>query len=256
MTLRLCFQALAGLKTLCRGDETRSRIGMLDSNLSTPLVGRMRITTPAYDMSLLAQHLIIDFPEYYHFYSEREFVYHGIKQGNRNPLLYRNIGADGLKTGHTDLAGYGLTASAIRDGRRLVLVVNGLPNMQARADESARLIDWGFREFSVYTLFKPDEVIDEAPVWLGEAPTAPVMVQGGLKVTMAPEERRSMKVVLSMDVPVPAPVVKGTRLGKVVISGSNFVTREIPVVAAANVDRLGMVGRVFAAARHIVFGSP
>ncbi|HYH18896.1 MAG TPA: D-alanyl-D-alanine carboxypeptidase family protein, partial [Azospirillum sp.] len=97
----------------------------------------------ARDLAILAERLIKDFPEYYHYYSIRDFQYHGIKQGNRNPLLYRGIGADGLKTGHTDAAGYGLTGSAEREGRRLILVVNGLPSMQARADESARLIEWG-----------------------------------------------------------------------------------------------------------------
>lgn len=108
----------------------------------------------ARDLAILAEHLIKDFPEYYHYYSIREFKYHGINQGNRNPLLYRGMDVDGMKTGHTEAGGYGLTASAEREGRRLILVVNGLPNMQARADESARLIEWGFREFATYALFK------------------------------------------------------------------------------------------------------
>jgi serine-type D-Ala-D-Ala carboxypeptidase (penicillin-binding protein 5/6) len=209
----------------------------------------------ARDLARLAQRLITDFPEYYHYYSIREFTYHKIKQGNRNPLLYRNIGADGLKTGHTDAAGYGLTASAERDGRRLVLVVNGLPNMQARADESARLIEWGFREFQNYALFKRGDVVDEARVWLGQTPTVPVTVAKDLKVTMTPSERDGMKVTLVTPTAVAAPIKAGDPVGKLVITGPGFSAKEVPVVAAADVERKGVFGRAVAAARYFVFGS-
>jgi serine-type D-Ala-D-Ala carboxypeptidase (penicillin-binding protein 5/6) len=209
----------------------------------------------ARDLAKLAQRLITDFPEYYHYYSIREFTYHKIKQGNRNPLLYRNIGADGLKTGHTDAAGYGLTASAERDGRRLVLVVNGLPNMQARADESARLIEWGFREFQNYALFKRGDVVDEARVWLGQIPTVPVTVAKDLKVTMTPSERDGMKVTLVTPTAVAAPIKAGDPVGKLVITGPGFSAKEVPVVAAADVERKGVFGRAVAAARYFVFGS-
>lgn len=208
----------------------------------------------ARDLAKLAQRLIVDYPEYYHYYSIREFTYHKIKQGNRNPLLYRNIGADGLKTGHTDAAGYGLTASAERDGRRLVLVVNGLPNMQARADESARLIEWGFREFQNYALFKKGDVIDEAKVWLGQAPTVPVTVTADLKVTMTPAERDGMKVTLATPAAVPAPIKAGDPVGKLIITGPGFSAKEIPVVAAADVERKGVFGRALAAISHYALG--
>ncbi len=116
-----------------------------------------------------------DFPEYYHYYAEHEFVHGGIKQGNRNPLLYRNIGADGLKTGHTQAAGYCLTASAKQGDRRLILVVTGLGSMQARSDESERLIGYGFREFDNYALFKAGEEVATGDVWLGTADTVPIV---------------------------------------------------------------------------------
>lgn len=209
----------------------------------------------ARDLSTLAKRLITDFPEYYHYYSIREFTYHGIKQGNRNPLLYRNIGVDGMKTGHTEVAGYGLTASAIRDGRRLVLVVNGLPNMQARADESARLIEWGFREFNTYTLFKAGDTIEQVPVWLGEQETVPVTVDADLNQTMARTDRPNMKVTLVTNAPVAAPLAKGTPVGKLVISAPGAPTREVPVVAAVDVGRLGFFGRAVAAAKYLVFGT-
>ena len=122
----------------------------------------------ARDLAVLAERTIKDFPEYYHFYSEKEFTYNGIKQGNRNPLLYKSVGADGLKTGHTKEAGYGLTASAKQADRRVVLVVAGLPSMAARAEESVRLIDYAFREFENVPLVKAGEQVETASVWLGE----------------------------------------------------------------------------------------
>jgi D-alanyl-D-alanine carboxypeptidase (penicillin-binding protein 5/6) len=206
------------------------------------------------DLSTLAKAMIDTFPEYYHYFSERDFTYHGIKQGNRNPLLYRNIGVDGLKTGHTEIAGFGLIASAVRDGRRLILVINGLQSMQARADEPARLLEWGFREFNVYTLFKPGEPVDELPVWLGQSATVPVITGGGFKVTLAQQERRGLKVTMQAQVPLPAPIVKGATVGKLVITAPGFVTREVPLVAAADVPRLGFLGRLGAAAHHVMFG--
>ncbi len=237
--------------------ERAHEIGMKDSNFvnATGWPDDNHYST-CRDLATLARALILTFPEYYHYDAERDFTYHGIKQGNRNPLLYRNMGVDGLKTGHTEIAGYGLIASAQRDGRRLILVVNGLPSMQARADEPARLIEWGFREFSAYTLLKPGESVDSLPVWLGQAPTVAAVTGGGLTVTMAQEERRGLKVTLQAQVPVPAPIVKGQTIGKLVITAPGFITREVPLVAAEDVARLGFFGRLGAAARHALFGSP
>jgi len=211
--------------------------------------------TTARDMATLAYRLIVDFPEYYRFYSEREFTYHGIKQGNRNPLLYRGIGADGIKTGHTDAAGYGLTASAERNGRRLILVVNGLPSMQARADESARILEWGFREFSLVSLFRPGDVVDSAPVWLGMQEKVPVTVEAPASITVERADRDKLQVKMVLDGPVPAPVAKGTKVGRLVVSGPVLGTREFPLVAAEDVQQLNFLGRIAAAAKHMVLGS-
>ena len=115
----------------------------------------------------MAKRLVADFPEYYSYYNERSFRWNDITQENRNPALARVPGADGLKTGHTEEAGYGLTASAKRGERRLIMVFNGLPTMRARAEESERLLEWGFREFENVALFRAGEMIEEVPVHLG-----------------------------------------------------------------------------------------
>lgn len=208
----------------------------------------------ARDLSVLARHLIRDFPEHYHYYSELDYTYHGIKQGNRNPLLYRNMGVDGIKTGHTEAAGYGLIASGERDGRRLVLVVNGLPNMQARADESARILEWGWREFDNFTLFKAGETVDNLPVWLGVAPTVPAVVQEQVKITMTHDQKQKMKVSFKADAPVPAPVKKGTKLGTLTVTAPGLQTLELPLLAGADVEQLGLFGRMGAALSHFFGG--
>lgn len=250
-------EGLAGSEAAFAEAMTRRarELGLTDSNFTnaTGWPDPNHYST-AYDLALLAQRLITDFPEYYHYFAETEFTYHGIRQGNRNPLLYRNMGADGLKTGHTEEAGYGLAASAVRNGRRLVLVVNGLPDVQTRADESAKLIEWGFREFDSYRLLQAGEVVDQAPVWLGAQPTVPLVVERDVAVTLSRAERDAMTVTLVMEQPVAAPVAKGTPLGKLVVRAPSFAGLEVPVVAGADVERLGFFGRIGAAAHHIIFG--
>lgn len=206
------------------------------------------------DLATLATRLIADFPEYYHYYRETEFTYHGIKQGNRNPLLYRNMGVDGIKTGHTEEAGYGLIASGERNGRRLVLVVSGLPNMQARADESARLMEWGWREFDAYSLFQAGETVDQLPVWMGQASSIPLVVEEEVKLTLNSVQRRGLKVTLVGEAPVEAPVAKGTRLAKLRLEAPDMPTREISLVAGADVGRMGLLARMGTKARSLVFG--
>jgi serine-type D-Ala-D-Ala carboxypeptidase (penicillin-binding protein 5/6) len=207
----------------------------------------------ARDLATLATRIMDDFPEYYKYFSIKDFVYHNIKQGNRNPLLYRNVAVDGLKTGHTDDGGYGLTASAVRDGRRLLLVANGMPSMQARADETAKLLEWGFREFQSYPLFKAGEVVDNLPVWLGTEPQIPVTVADDLKVTFPRADRPNMKVTLVASAPLAAPIAKGQTIGKIVISGPGFPTKEIPAVAAADVPQKNILGRIIGKALYLVF---
>ena len=208
----------------------------------------------ARELAILADRIIRDFPQFYSFYSEKTFTYSGIKQGNRNPLLYKNMGADGLKTGHTEASGYGLTASATRGDRRLILVVNGLGSVRERSSESERLLEWGFREFGTFKLFEPGEVVSDADVWLGQEQTVPLMTEENVTVTLRRTARRNMKVAVVYDGPIPAPIVEGTPLARLVVSAPDSETTEIPLVAAADVERLGFMGRLGAAAGHLLWG--
>lgn len=236
-------------------NETAARLGLKDSHF----VNSHGLEHPDHlmtvrDLAILSTRLIADFPEYYHYFAEREFVHNNIKQGNRNPLLYRDIGADGLKTGHLTVSGYGLAASAQRNDRRVIVILHGMQSMQERADQGAAMVEWAFREFDNYTLAKADQVLDEAPVWYGQQDTVPLVVQQDLVATLPRAARKSLEVKAVFEGPVPAPIQKGQQIGKLVITAGEISPLEVPVYAGADVERLGMFGRVFAALKHLILG--
>jgi D-alanyl-D-alanine carboxypeptidase (penicillin-binding protein 5/6) len=210
--------------------------------------------TTARDLATLAESLIKRFPEYYHLYSQTEFTYNDITQQNRNPLLYRNVGADGLKTGYTDDSGYGLVGSAEREGRRLLMVINGLDGARERAQEAERLIDWGFREFGAYDLFQAGEVVDEIPTWLGQRGVVPVIIDRDVSVTLRRSVRDEMAVTLVTQRPLAAPIEAGQTVGEVRIEAPGLTPVTAPVKAAQSVEKLGTFGRVQAALEYLVFG--
>jgi len=208
----------------------------------------------ARDIAMLAQAIIRDFPEYYKYDSEKEFRYNNISQGNRNPLVQKGL-ADGLKTGHTEDAGYGLVASAERSGRRVILVINGLGSMHQRAEESEKLLEWAFREFEDVTLFTAGATVDQAPVWLGATPTVPLVGGRDVVVTMPRNWRTKAKVAVNYQSPVRAPVRRGTTIGKLMVSGDGVPSMDVPLLAGADVPRMALPGRAMAVLAHYVTGS-
>lgn len=209
----------------------------------------------ARDIAILTQHLIQDFPQYYPIFAETSFTYNDIRQSNRNPLLFDFPGADGLKTGHTEASGYSIAASAERNGRRLILVLNGLETVQDRAREAERLLDWGFQEFGNYTLFNAGDVVDNAPVWLGEEATVPLVIANDLTVTLSRSARRKLTVTAVYQSPLPARITEGTPLATLVVEAPETPSIELPLLAGADVGRLGLFGRLGAALSYLVWGA-
>ncbi len=211
----------------------------------------------ARDLAILSKHLINDFPEFYSIYSETSFTYNKITQGNRNPLLYRvGSGADGLKTGHTSAAGFGLTASATRNGRRLILVANGMNSIKDRDEETSKLLDWGFREFTNRQLFKAGDVVTDAEVWLGNASDVPLVIAKDVAITVPRSSAQGLDVKVVYNGPIPAPIDKGAEVAKVIITARDVKPIEVPLQAGNAVGRLSFVGRLKAAAQYIFFGPP
>lgn len=208
----------------------------------------------ARGLTILARETIRRFPELYKIYAETTYTYNDIKQSNRNPLLYKGMGADGLKTGHTENAGYGLTASAVRGDRRLILVVNGLEQLRQRSSESERLLEWGFREFDNYRLFERGEVVDNAGLWLGVKPSVPLVVDEDVMLSMARTARRDMRVSIEYDGPIPAPVVAGQVLARLRVAAPDMADHVVELRAGENVGKLGPVGRLTSAVGHLILG--
>jgi D-alanyl-D-alanine carboxypeptidase (penicillin-binding protein 5/6) len=209
----------------------------------------------ARDLAVLARHIINEYPEYYKIFSERDFTWEKIHQYNRDPLLGVLDGADGLKTGHTDASGYGLVASAMRDGRRLILVVNGLDSQPARKNESLRLLQYGFREFDTYKLLQANQVVAAAEVYGGNKAEVPLVVQTPVTKLMSRDARESMKVSVDYNAPIKAPVRAGVEVGKLTINVPGSAPTVVPVYTADSVGGMGPITAMGAGLKHLFFGA-
>ena len=207
-----------------------------------------------HDLARVAETLIEEYPQYYHFYSEPSFEFNGIKQRNRNPLLGRDIGVDGLKTGFTNAAGYGLTTSAVRDGRRLIGVLAGLETPGDRASEGERLLEYGFRQFENYHLFGAGEPVVEADVWLGSRGTVPLIPSKDVVFSLSRDARRDLEVKLVYDAPIPAPIRSGTELAHLEITAPGLEPRRVPLFAGETVQAANLFGRMGSALGYLIWG--
>jgi len=206
----------------------------------------------ARDLVFLASRIIRKFPQYYKYFSETEFAFDGrspANRFNRNPLLKLGVGADGLKTGHTKEAGYGVVGSAVRNGRRVVMMISGLKTSQDRATEAGKIINWAFRQFSQKKALKAGQVVGRAKVWLGTAKTVDVMVKSDVKLLLPVSVGSKLQASLQMVQPIAAPISKGQKLGVLKISIPDMRPVDVPVFAASDVKKAGFVGQLKLSAR-------
>jgi serine-type D-Ala-D-Ala carboxypeptidase (penicillin-binding protein 5/6) len=189
----------------------------------------------AREMARLSDHIIRTYPELYRMFGQREFTWNKIRQQNRNPLLTMEIGADGLKTGNIDESGYGLVGSAVQNGQRLIVVVNGLKNARDRAQESRKLLEWGFRAFEARRIFGEGEIVGEASVFGGEKGRIGLRAKGpvSLLIPRGSGERVSARIVYRG--PLTAPVQEGAEIGRLLVTRGDVKTLEIPLYAAESV---------------------
>jgi len=216
-------------------------------------------TTTAADLNIMTSELIRRFPankypNLYPIFAEREYTYNKISQPNRNPLIYRSAGADGLKTGYTKESGYGLVGSAERDGQRVIMVLNGMTSMKQRSAESRRLMDLMFREFKIYRFFDKGQPVDQANVWLGNATKIDLVLDEPLHLLLSYQERRDLKLSVQWLDPVPAPIVAADQLGTLTVD-INGDSRKLVLRAGQDIPVLGMFDRVSAAIKYLIFGA-
>lgn len=240
-------------------NQRAQALGMTDSNFANSSgwpdpVQRMSM----HDLGVLAMRLITEFPEYYPFFALTEFNYKDrvpANAQNRNPLLKLGASgewqADGLKTGHTSEAGYGLVGSAVqkKDGRRVVFVISGLASDADRARESEQIVNWAFRQFVQKTVAKAGQRLAEAPVWLGDAATVGLVPAEDISLLVPALVQEGVTAEVSYTGPVAAPITAGTQLGELVVHVPDLPDARIPLVAEADVGRAGIMGRLTTAAQ-------
>ena len=210
--------------------------------------------TTAEDLAKVAQYTIENHYELYQMYKISDFTYNGIKQDNRNPLLYTFEGADGFKTGYTEAAGYGLVGSAERGDRRLIVVLNGLESSKSRAQESLRLMDWGFNNFQLVDFYKKNEVIQEVDTWLGKEDKVDLVALEDISVSIPKAQLSSVKVSVLVEEPIATPIKIGDQIAKLQIS---FADKQVdfPLYSGEDIDQKNFFSRIFSAIYYIILGS-
>jgi D-alanyl-D-alanine carboxypeptidase (penicillin-binding protein 5/6) len=250
-------EALAGNEAAFGAKLTeRAREIGLEKSTFTNATGysdpNMRVTPR--EMAQLARHIMRTYPDFYAYFSEREFTWNKIRQQNRNPLLAMGIGADGLKTGETAEAGFNLVGSAVQDELRLIVVVIGAGSEKERADEARKMLDWGFHGFEARVLFAEGQTIGEAKVFGGATNYVPLIGPGTIRVMMPRSGSERLVARITYKGPVAAPVSKGQSIGKLKVwRGENFAL-EVPLQAAEDVGKGSMTGRAMDAATELMIG--
>lgn len=231
------------------------RIGLTKSTFrnSTGLPNPEHLMT-VRELAELARYLMHEYPEYFGMFSQREFKYRKHRFINRNPLLFLDIGADGMKTGYIKEAGYGVVGTAVQEGKRLIVVVNGLKSGNERRDEARRLLEWGFRSFAPFKLFKSGEVVGSARVWGGDSFYVPLVGKDGVTVVLPryPANQRLTAEIIYKG-PLKPPIKQGDQVARLRVSSSTSATSEVPLYAARDVAKAGVMRQGLDSLIHLAF---
>lgn len=210
--------------------------------------------TTAKDLAIIAERTIRDFPEKYKkYYAIKEFTHNGIKQGNRNTLLYKNM-ADGMKTGHTEAGGYGIVASAKEGDRRLIYVGNGFLSSKSRDQGATALLKWGFSHFKNYKLFKKGDVVEVADVWGGSEKSVPLIVSEDVIFTIPRNQRKNLEAKVIYNTPLPAPLKEGDEVGVIEVIVPEKGSQKIPLYAGKSVEKAGFIQRISNSIHYLLWG--
>ncbi len=207
------------------------------------------------DLARLARHIMVTYPDFYQIYARTSFAYNNHNQPNRNPLLGAFVGAEGMKTGHTDESGYGLVGSASRDGERRIIVFNGLPTMADRRSEAIRLMGAAFETYSVARLGAAGDEMGRARVWLGSRSTVPLMAQEDIVIGGPRGVQVGLTAHIEYEGPLHPPIARGQVVARLVIEGPGFRTQEFPLVAGRKISRANWFARAWEGLRLTLFGA-
>ncbi len=236
-------------------NQRAKRIGLEASHFtnSTGLPDpKQRVT--ARDLAKLARHIIKTYPEYYKIYSEPEFTWNKVRQRNRNPILGKVEGADGLKTGYTEASGYGLVGSAKNDGRRIIMVLNGMSSKRERSAEAVKMMRWASRAFQAIKLFDEGEIVGEATLYGGVKSGVELKAEGALQIFVPVGFRDRLKAEIVFQGPLKAPIVKGKQIAKLQVLVDGKVSQETPLYAAEDVEVGSIPQRAMDALQELIIG--
>jgi D-alanyl-D-alanine carboxypeptidase (penicillin-binding protein 5/6) len=232
------------------------RLGMINTNfLNSSGWPKDNHYSTVYDLALLSNALIKEFPDLYLYFSDKEFTYNDIKQPNRNKLLSSVQGADGLKTGFTRASGWGIAATAKRDNRRITTVINGTNSSRSRLNEASNLINWAFSQTSQKLLVDENQVIVEVDVWLGNKPRVNLVSSKKIVSTLSFDQIQLIKSSLEYKRPIEAPIKKGEVYGKLIIDIDGKPNIEVELIAQESVGSINPISKVFAAMKYLIFGT-
>ena len=232
------------------------KLGMNDTNFinSSGWPHNNHFST-AHDLAILSNSLIKNFPDLYNYFSLKEFTYNQINQPNRNKLLTNILGVDGLKTGYTKKSGWGIAVSAIRNNRRVTVVINGTNSTRSRLNESTYLLDWAFTQTSQKKILSKNQVIKNIDVWLGNNPSINLVADNDIISILSFDQIQLINSTISYSKPINAPIKKGDKLGELTINISGKKSINVPLVADSNIGKINPFLRVFAALKYLIFGT-
>ena len=242
-------------------NEKASEIGMISTNFTNA----SGINDPDYnistvrDIALMSKYLIKNHPNFYELFAEKTFTWdrtggEPIKQGNRNPLLYKNVGVDGVKTGYLDDEKYSLASSMKKNERRIIAVASGFETKSLRSSQSLNLLNWGFRNTSTYEISKKDETIFEIDTWLGIKPKIKATTKRDFYVTINKKDIRYLTVSLDYKGPIQAPIYKDTEIAKIIVSQKDNIIKEIPLYAAEDVKKVNFFKSFLTSLNYLIWG--
>jgi len=241
-------------------NEKANEIGMTSSNFtnSSGINDPDNIST-VRDIALMSKYLIDNYPIYYQLFAEKTFTWdrtggEPIKQGNRNPLLYKNIGVDGVKTGYLAVEKYSLASSMINNDRRLIAVASGFDTKNLRSSESLKLLNWGFRNTNTFEISKKDVSTFELDTWLGEKNKIKVLSKDNFYVTINKKNINHLKIFLEYDGPIKAPVKKGKQVANIIVSKKDEIIKSVPLYAAEDLKKVNFFKSLITSLNYLIWG--
>ncbi len=241
-------------------NEKAAEIGMSSTNFSNSSgINHPENYSTVRDIALMSKYLIANYPKFYEWYAEKTFTWdrtggEPIKQGNRNPLLYKKVGADGIKTGYLAVEKYSLASTIIRDTRRIIAVGSGFPTKNIRSSDSLKLLNWGFRNTNTYEISKSEETFFELNTWLGRKNTIKAVTKDNYYITLDKKDTRNLKVYLEYDGPIKAPIQKDQKIANLIVLNKDQVVKSLPLYASEKISKVNFFKSLITSLNYLIWG--